>query len=230
MDTTTIPQVAAGSIVESAGSLYEAGTNESISGSASTGTNYIKLVPGTDIVTPTWTTTTPTWSDAKQGWYGTGGSASHRYLQFKIELDSGNYYKKYALERKNIKSIVRARKTISSSTQNPIIFDTVDIDLNSEYNNSTGVFTAKTSGVYKVSCILNASDSATSGTSVNISLQKNGGYYYNFFSTFSSYTDFSKQYTDLVELNTNETIEFDGSVSGGGTTLFSGVLLVEQIK
>lgn len=99
MDTTTIPQVAAGSMVEVGGSLYEADSNESISGSASSGTNYIYLVPGSSIVTPTWTTTAPTWSDAKQGWYGTGGSAGYRSIG-QVEYDGASaYYKKAYLEK-----------------------------------------------------------------------------------------------------------------------------------
>lgn len=73
-DNDSLPQIASGSWVEVAGSIYKATSNESISGSpTSDSINYIKMVPGgsgdTAYVTPTWTTSAPTWSDAYQGWY-----------------------------------------------------------------------------------------------------------------------------------------------------------------
>ena len=87
-DTITVPQIAAGSVLEVNGTMYYAATAQSISGSASAGLNYIKFVADT----PTWTTTAPTWSDAKQGWY----EGSDRYL-FTCYTDKIFYYDKKKL-------------------------------------------------------------------------------------------------------------------------------------
>jgi hypothetical protein len=179
MDTATIPQIASGSIVEVAGSLYEATSNESISGStAGIGTLYIKLVPGTGVVTPTWTAIVPTWDDAKQGWYGTGGSASHRYIKYRITQPVvGSYYKFYDLHENIRRTYVYAywtgQLTGSSLDANPVIFNVEVDDRLSEYNSSTGVFTAKQSGTYLVSSSIRFD--YTSGTVVagRVRLYKN---------------------------------------------------------
>jgi len=98
-DNTSLPAIAIGSIVENNGALFKFVVETAISGTAVDGTNYILLVPsgdpslGTANVTPTWSQTAPTWSDSKQGWYGTGGSANYRYLEFKIIKSTANYKK-----------------------------------------------------------------------------------------------------------------------------------------
>jgi len=67
-DTGTVPQLAAGSKIELNGSYITFGSNESITGSPSSGyINYIYL--DSAAYTLSWSTTAPTWSDAKQGWY-----------------------------------------------------------------------------------------------------------------------------------------------------------------
>ena len=67
-DTGTVPQLAAGSKAELNGSYITFGSNESITGSPSSGyINYIYL--DSAAYTLSWSTTEPTWSDAKQGWY-----------------------------------------------------------------------------------------------------------------------------------------------------------------
>jgi len=86
-DSSTVPAIAAGSVVENNGSLYQFATEEAISttdpGTSSTvadGTVYVLLVPGTGTITAAFTATAPTWSDSKQGWYGTGDEANYRYI------------------------------------------------------------------------------------------------------------------------------------------------------
>lgn len=87
-NSTSESQIAAGSNIEVNGTFYKITTDTAISGSPSDGTVYIYCVPsgdpslGTATFTPTYTNTAPTWSDSKQGWYGTGGSANYRYLEF----------------------------------------------------------------------------------------------------------------------------------------------------
>jgi len=83
--TTAESQVAAGSVIEIGGALYKFDSNESITGSPSNGTVYIMAVPSGDSVTCAYTNTAPTWSGSKQGWYGTGGTANNRYLEFKLK-------------------------------------------------------------------------------------------------------------------------------------------------
>jgi hypothetical protein len=90
-DTTGVPQIAAGSIVEVAGTLYKFNSAESIAGSPSDGNTYIQIVPGGATCTAQFTNTAPTWSDAKQGFYGTGAAATYRYLEY-IMNKSGSTY------------------------------------------------------------------------------------------------------------------------------------------
>jgi hypothetical protein len=83
-NTTGLPAIAAGSIVECNGALYEFTSEEAITGSPSNGTVYIQIVPDTTTCTAAFTNTAPTWSDAKQGFYGTDAAANYRYLEFKM--------------------------------------------------------------------------------------------------------------------------------------------------
>lgn len=83
-DTTGVPQIAAGSIVEVNGALYKFSSAETITGSPADGTVYIQIVPSGATCTAQYTNTVPTWSNAKQGFYGTGGAATYRYLEYQI--------------------------------------------------------------------------------------------------------------------------------------------------
>ena len=91
MTTTNVPQIAAGSKIEVGGSLFKFDANETITGTATTGANYIRLVPSGSSITAEWTTTAPTWSDSKQGWYDSTGAK--RYVPVKVRLTTGNYVK-----------------------------------------------------------------------------------------------------------------------------------------
>ena len=82
MTTTNVPQIAAGSKIEVGGSLFKFDSAETITGSATTGTNYIRLVPSGSSITAEWTTTAPTWSDSKQGWYD--GTGAKRYAPYMV--------------------------------------------------------------------------------------------------------------------------------------------------
>ena len=92
-DTTAESQIAAGSVVECGGALFKFDSNESITGSPSDGTVYIRLVPSGDTITAEYTSTAPTWSDTKQGWYGTGGDANKRYLNFILTKTGAVWFK-----------------------------------------------------------------------------------------------------------------------------------------
>jgi len=93
-DATTVPQIASGSWIEAAGAIYKFTSNDTISGTPSSGqVNYVTMVPsGTGasaIVTPTWSTSAPTWSDAYQGFY----SGTTRYAAA-MWYDGTNYVSK----------------------------------------------------------------------------------------------------------------------------------------
>ena len=92
-DNTSESQIAAGSVVENNGALYQFTSNESITGTPSDGTVYIRLVPSGDTITAEYTNTAPTWSDSKQGWYGTGGDANKRYLNFILTKTGSVWFK-----------------------------------------------------------------------------------------------------------------------------------------
>jgi hypothetical protein len=97
-DDTAEPQIAAGSVVEIGGALFEFAALESISGLSGIANNsdvYVKLtVSGSSVTASGVTTPAPTWDTAKQGWY----SGAERYV-FALRKDgSGNYTNKRLLQ------------------------------------------------------------------------------------------------------------------------------------
>ena len=107
-DSSTVPAIAAGSVVANNGSLYQFASEEAISttdpGTSSTvadGTVYVLLVPGTGTITSAFTATAPTWSDSKQGWYGTGDEAGYRYIGRCFKATT-TYTDKYILDRQYV--------------------------------------------------------------------------------------------------------------------------------
>jgi len=90
-DTTSIPQIAAGSICENDGSFAQFAEDTDIDGlaAAADGTTYVKIVNSSSTPKPTATTSAPTWSDAKQGWY----SGTERYVA-KLTKAAPNYTNK----------------------------------------------------------------------------------------------------------------------------------------
>lgn len=162
MDTTTVPAIAAGSVVECNGTLIKYDTEEAIvttdphtSATVADGAVYI-VIKGADL-TAYFTATAPTWSDAKQGYYGTTTWANDRYVGFTRKSTSSYIQKKYIKEQaKNLlpKSITRMRKTagqtITGSNLTVIAFDAIDIDINNEGSTVNSRFTALSPGYYEV--------------------------------------------------------------------------------
>ena len=172
-DNTSASQIAAGSVVENNGALYQFLNNESITGSPSDGTVYIRLVPSGDTITAEYTNTAPTWSDSKQGWYGTGGDANKRYLDFIMFLASTSWkskdefkysfkkndlsiyeYEKYLYYSKTTDISMSANQTIVEPATAPALgfvklnVNKIDQDLFSLHNYRTYTFTAKKDGDY----------------------------------------------------------------------------------
>ena len=92
-DNNNAPQIAAGSVVEISGALYQFESDEAINGTPTSGVvNYIYIDPA-DIL-PYWTTTAPTWSSAKGGWYDS--TETKRYIGG-CYYDGTNYQMKWIL-------------------------------------------------------------------------------------------------------------------------------------
>jgi hypothetical protein len=93
------PQIAAGSLCEIGGALYEFASLESItglSGIANSSQIYTRLTVSGASVTASGTITAPTWSDSKQGFY----TGSDRVIGGMYKDASGNYTKKWFYEEK----------------------------------------------------------------------------------------------------------------------------------
>jgi len=141
-DNTSLPAVAAGSVIEVNGALYKFASEEAITGSPSDGTVYIYIDPAT--ITAVFTNTAPTWSDSKQGWYGTTTTANCRYVAV-LWKASTTYYFKHLVTARDIElrylitiagsaTIGSVSHGISSAFTNKRIVDLNAIRLNNDYN------------------------------------------------------------------------------------------------
>lgn len=153
-DTTAESQIAAGSVVECGGALFKFDSNESITGSPSDGTVYIRLVPAGDSVTCAYTNTAPTWSDSKQGWYGTGATVNNRYLEFVIIKTGAIWNFKHKLKRGNSPLYCHWDAGYTATATTSITYADVipssKIDPYSILNISTGVLTIPKTGLYRI--------------------------------------------------------------------------------
>lgn len=95
IDTTTEPEIAAGSIIDLNGSLIYFDADESIGGTASDGVVYVKLIYSSGTVTAEYTSTAPAFDTSKNGWYGTGANSGHRYIAKMIKADTAYTGKMY---------------------------------------------------------------------------------------------------------------------------------------
>ena len=126
-DNTSLPAIAAGSLVEVAGALFKFASEEAITGWGGIGDDtpaYIKLVPaGTtpDEVTAEFTDTAPAWSDAKQGWYGTGGNANHRYVGGLHRVDAATYSKKWIYQGQRPGRAIKIGRSSRSTAGDQVI-------------------------------------------------------------------------------------------------------------
>lgn len=87
---TLAPALAAGSMIEIAGSIANFPAQESILGAA-TGVNYLIFNVSGSTVTPAWSLTAPTWNAARNGWY----AGSIRYSGHACYFSGGAYSEKY---------------------------------------------------------------------------------------------------------------------------------------
>lgn len=153
-DNTSESQIAAGSIIEVGGALYKVTSDTSISGSPSDGTVYIYMVPSGDTLTPTYTNTAPTWSDTKNGWYGTGGQANYRYVEYTMTKATSAYSCKASIQS-FVKTCIYVSntniQTLTGTDPVKIVFDKKIYDAKNEFDVTTNYrFTAKSSGYYLI--------------------------------------------------------------------------------
>lgn len=115
MDSTTIPQIAAGSIIDLNGTLIYFDADETIGGTPVDGVTYIKLIYSSGTVTAEWTATAPVFNTSLNGWYGTAGSSGHRYVAKTIKA-TANYSGKLLLDNSNIPYIYETQTQNSTGS------------------------------------------------------------------------------------------------------------------
>ena len=104
------------------------------------------------------------------------------------------------------------------NTNYQIVFDSVIFDNNSDYNSSTGVFTAPVLGKYLFTVtVLGQNESAASLPSVFISTTARTYYYANNGSAFPGNNLYS--YTVLADMSANDTAQVIFNVQGGTKTV-----------
>ncbi|OAB75683.1 C1q-like domain-containing protein [Cochleicola gelatinilyticus] len=145
----------------------------------------------------------------------------------------------------HLKSIVKGNMvnngTISLSLlsgKKEIVFDQEEIDLHNEYDTSTGIFTAKQDGIYRVSVNLYAGGISVS-SNFGVGIYKNGALvaknsFANIGVAFVNVTPPARAVSTIVQLNTNETLSFkvlasllSVGISGDNTETF---FTIEQIR
>jgi len=137
-NTTGLPAIAAGSIIEVSGALYEFTSDEAITGSPSNGAVYIQIIPGATTCTAAFTNTAPTWSDAKQGFYGTDAAANYRYLEYKMTKSGTSYGNKQRITYDDNLDNLTAN-TITATTINATDLNvTDDLTLGDDLSLATG--------------------------------------------------------------------------------------------
>jgi hypothetical protein len=168
MDTTTVPEIAAGSRVEVGGAFFKFDANEAISTTDPvTGTTvadgivYVMLKPAVDglSITAVFTATAPTWSDAKQGWYGVTTYAGYKYAPIVMEKINITYfykknylpnYKNIQIDKINIITEITRNNTffLGNSDDGTLLFSTIKTaptSGNNIHSVAHGIFQAKTS-------------------------------------------------------------------------------------
>lgn len=209
--TTAVPQISLGSLVECDGALYQSTVNETIGGSTSDGTLYIKSVPSSNTVTFEFSTTAPTWDVIKQGWY-TSTTSNERYLEYLITRSSNNYYKdnyfhQQQVPEKRLFTLTMSTDTVTVSTGVKLGFNTATDDTLSEWNSTGLLFLCKKSGYANISINLSAYCGASIGHFIDI--RKNGSnlYYSNYGNSVSDRITGGCS-NKVISLNTGDYLEF----------------------
>lgn len=98
MNSTLKPVIQLGSSIEIDGDLYYFNANETISLTPSVGICYVKTYVSASNAIAEMTNINPIFDSLKNGWYGSGASASHRYI-LKLYYDGSDYTLKQIMEK-----------------------------------------------------------------------------------------------------------------------------------
>jgi len=203
-DNTSLPAVAAGSVIEVNGALYKFTSEEAITGSPSDGTVYIYIDPST--ITAVFTNTAPAWSDSKQGWYGTTTTANCRYIEFYMTKATSTYTGKNKYVNRTMINAVLTTTTKTGTGTKIIDITSKTLDYKSELNVSTSTFTASESGSYRVFFTAYVTNSAATNGS-QIQLWKNGSGYITII-TMTNNTSRQVTFNNIIELTGGNTLSF----------------------
>lgn len=237
MDTTTVPAIAAGSVVECNGALIKYDSEEAIvttdphtSATVADGAVYV-VIKGADY-TVYFTATAPTWSDSKQGYYGLTTWANDRYVGWTYKA-TASYTGKTSdiFDKKNIIKSRVSTYNISNISHPPSsgtpILNGVYYDDNGDYDTGSYTFTAPRTGSYLVSGYIGTFvSSATSFflvffeiNGVDVSNAVLCSVYYNAYAHMSP--------SKVLKLNAGDTLKVRTScgTSGGATTGASGFVV-----
>jgi hypothetical protein len=110
MDNPSAPLVLAGSVFEVNAGLYRVTSDETISGTPSTGQNYVYAVPNAGGCAFQYSATAPTWSAAKGGWYdGNNRAVAKTYYV------SSQYNNKVILDSQKAMSEINTKQPVPTS-------------------------------------------------------------------------------------------------------------------
>ncbi|UCF13197.1 MAG: hypothetical protein JSW06_02790 [Thermoplasmatales archaeon] len=240
---TTVPAIAAGSKIEVNGALFEFGSDETITGSPSNGTVYIKTVPSVSSITAEFTNTPPTWDDEKQGWYES--ATNNRYLNFIMTKSGSNYIgKEYFSDRYadiigagNGKTVImQAIKTstqvIADAVNTKITWDSEQIDTHSAFSSNT--FTCPKPGYYQINSHIAYRETTVATTrACFIFIYKNGSPVsenaFSVYITTSSSTRMGPSISHILDLDYGDTIEIYAYGNGNEREVLKGLFSVVRI-
>lgn len=104
-----------------------------------------------------------------------------------------------------------------------IVFDAEDYDIQSEYSTSTGLFTAKTAGIYLVTCNVLLDNIGAAHTSGNLRIKKNASTYWKAQFNPAASMDSGNQFSALgslpIKCSANDTLQVLILVDGGTKTV-----------
>jgi hypothetical protein len=109
MYTSSLSQIASGSVIEVAGAFFKFASDDTINASswttiATQTTPYVMLTPsgtaGSQILTPYYTNTTPVWVNSKSGWYASAASSS-RVIACVYKYSATQQCSKFILGKQN---------------------------------------------------------------------------------------------------------------------------------
>ena len=252
MDTTTVPEIAAGSYVEVAGTLFKFDSDESISttdpvtsSTVADGTVYVMIVPSTDTCAAAFTATAPTWSDSKQGWYGTGAHASYRYVGLCL-LYSGYYVDKKIVTDNRFPFIGRfscnSDSNLSMSASTNYAPSITPISSGNQYTyhpiantitlNGGDILIPET-GIYRFTFKYVFLKTTTGNYSFYFMFRKNGSNtLHNIWLQKTRYTTSSQVidiFSESIKLTKGDLLDFVTQSDGGGVLSFDGYLSYIEI-